>query len=138
MCVCMRTDGAHRHVCGGIASIHEAALIYARHLGPERSAQVAAAADRDMGAAEACKSAAAEGLALMRSSNASGFFGVKLIHVSPPHRKLLRYGLRQLRRPKSSRRMPFGCDSDSTDLPKPEVELRSRSTLGRRFSLPSL
>ena len=94
MCVCMRTDGAHRHVCGGIASIHEAALIYARHLGPERSAQVAAAADRDMGAAEACKSAAAEGLALMRSSNASGFFGVKL--APDKHRTTLgdiRHGL---------------------------------------------
>jgi len=72
-----KRDGKREHL-GYFTTAEEAALAYARALGPEGCAAAAAArAEVSMTAEEAQRLAAAEGLVLVRSSsNAMGFVGV--------------------------------------------------------------
>ena len=79
----LRHGGSQRSL-GTFGTAEEAALAYARSLGPEGSAAAAAVGAREareasMTAKEAIACAAAEGLTLVRSSGQSGFAGVNIV-----------------------------------------------------------
>ena len=69
-------NGKMQHL-GRYATAEEAALAYARELGPEGSKAAAAVAEPAMTAEQAEAAAAEEGLTLLRADNATGFKGVR-------------------------------------------------------------
>ena len=72
---------------GCFQSVHEAALAFARKLGPEGSAAAAARQEEPMHAEEARSQAAAEGLTLVQlPGTQGGFKGVKMSRQSPGQR----------------------------------------------------
>ena len=77
--VMIRENGSKRSL-GTFVTPEEAALCYARHIGPVRAvieaAEVRIAAPQPLTAAEARAAAATEGLALVLSNNQTGFKGV--------------------------------------------------------------
>jgi hypothetical protein len=74
---CAIGTGGVSEYLGTAATAEEAALLYARHLGPEASAAAAAAAAVPLTAVEAEQLAAEEGLMLVRTSQSqTGFKGV--------------------------------------------------------------
>jgi hypothetical protein len=91
----MITEGGKGRSLGTFSSPHEAALAYARALGPERSARPRAAAEiAPMSLAVAEQQAVAEGLTLRRSGNSTGYMGVqyKGKPKSKPYRARIKQG----------------------------------------------